>query len=336
MADLLELKDVTKVYSRGMLSKTSTTALNNVSLRLDENEPTILTVAGESGSGKTTLAMLLLGFITPTSGEIRYKGEDISRLSGAARLNFRREVQAVFQDPFAVFNPFYTVDHLLSVPIERFKLAKSKREARDKMEESLTAVGLRPEDTLGRFPHQLSGGQRQRINVARALLLKPKILVADEPVSMVDASLRANILETLRTLQRNFGVSIIYITHDLTTAFHISRSIIVLYRGEVMEAGDVDTVIKQPQHPYTRLLVDSIPWPDLDRRWGETEIKAKEGEMMDVATGCKFRPRCPFAMDVCQTAPPLFRISDHQAASCYLFQQHPQLEPERLTELLPV
>jgi ABC-type oligopeptide transport system ATPase subunit len=258
MAELLEFQNVTKIYSRGLLSRSSTTALNNISLKLNENEPTILTVAGESGSGKTTLAMLLLGFIEPTSGHILYKGQDIHKLRGEDRMTFRREVQAVFQDPFAVFNPFYTVDHLLTVPIQRFKLAKSKSEARDKMDEALSAVGLRPEDVLGRFPHQISGGQRQRINVARALLLKPRLLVADEPVSMVDASLRASILETLRSLQRDHGVSIIYITHDLTTAYHVAKSIVVLYRGSVMEAGDVDAVINSPQHPYTRLLIDSI------------------------------------------------------------------------------
>src|SRR6476620_7069008 len=328
MASLLEFKNVTKVYSRGLLSKSSTTALNNVSMTLEQDEPTIMTVAGESGSGKTTLAMLLLGFIEPTSGQILYKGQDINKLKGNDRMTFRREVQAVFQDPFSVFNPFYTVDHLLEVPINRFKLAKSKIEARERMEEALTAVGLRPDEILGRFPHQLSGGQRQRINVARALLLKPRLLVADEPVSMVDASLRANILETLRTLQRNYGVSIIYITHDLTTAYHITKSIVVLYRGEVMEAGDVDAVIKQPQHPYTRLLVDSIPWPDLDRRWGETEIKARESDLTDYSAGCKFLARCPFAMDKCQTPPPLFQLNPHQAASCYLYEQNPQIERE--------
>ena len=336
MAPLLEFKNVTKVYSRGLLSRSSTTALNNVSFTLNENEPTIMTVAGESGSGKTTLAMLLLGFINTTAGHILYKGQDISQLRGAERMTFRREVQAVFQDPFAVFNPFYTVDHLLSVPIERFKLARSKTEARDRMAEALNAVGLRPEDILGRFPHQLSGGQRQRINVARALVLRPRLLVADEPVSMVDASLRANILETLRALQRNYGVSIIYITHDLTTAYHIARSIVVLYRGNVMEAGDVDSVIKTPQHPYTRLLIDSIPWPDLSRRWGETELKVKEGDIHDRGAGCRFLARCPFAMDKCQAPPPLFRLNGHQAASCYLHEQHPQIEAERLTELLPV
>ncbi len=336
MADLLELKKVTKIYTRGLLSKTSTTALANFSLKLDDQQPTIVTVAGESGSGKTTLAMLLLGFITPSAGQIFYKDQDISQLRGAERMSFRREVQAVFQDPFSVFNPFYTVDHLLTVPINLFKLAKSKTEARDRMYEALTAVGLRPEDVLGRFPHQVSGGQRPRINVARALLLRPKLLVADEPVSMVDASLRSSILETLVGLQKNYGVSIIYITHDLTTAYHISKSIIVLYRGAVMEAGGVDTVIKEPKHPYTRLLVDSIPWPDINRRWGATEIKAKESDQSEDDTGCKFASRCPFVFQPCKDIPPLFRLNEHHATACYLFEKNPSIKSEQLSELLPV
>ena len=339
MPDLLEFKNVTKVFSRGgglFSKKTFITALNNLSLHLQEGNPTILTVAGESGSGKTTLSNLLLGFIPPTEGQILYKGQDIHTLKGDEKTTFRREVQAVFQDPFAVFNPFYTVDHLLTVPIKKFKLATNKQEARDKMIEALTAVGLHPQDILGRFPHQLSGGQRQRINVSRALLLRPKILVADEPVSMVDASLRANILETISSLKTDYSVSIIYITHDLTTAYHISKSIIVLYRGTVMEAGDVDTIIKSPQHPYTRLLVDSIPWPDINRRWGETDIKARESESSDQFAGCKFYSRCPFAMEKCKNPPPLFRLEEFRAVSCYLFDENPQIEQEKLSDLLPV
>ncbi len=334
MADLLNLKHVSKVYQRGLINTQATVALQDISLTLKEDEPTILTVAGESGSGKTTLAMLLLGFITPTTGEIIYRGRNIVSLEGKERMAYRREVQAVFQDPFAVFNPFYTVDHLLTVPIKRFGLAKGKAQARSKMDEALNAVGLRPEDVLGRFPHQLSGGQRQRINVARALLLKPRLLIADEPVSMVDASLRATILETLRNLQRDHGVSIIYITHDLTTAFHIAKSIIVLYRGGVTEAGDVDSVIKQPKHPYTQLLVDSIPWPDLEQRWGAQPIKARDAA--GTVEGCRFRARCPYAMPVCATMPPLFRIDDHHTAACYLYEKQPQVAPEELSELLPV
>jgi peptide/nickel transport system ATP-binding protein len=334
MSSLLELRNVSKVYQRGLINLKSTVALQDISLTLKEDEPTILTVAGESGSGKTTLAMLLLGFISATTGEIIYRGKNIASLEGRERTAYRREVQAVFQDPFAVFNPFYTVDHLLTVPIKRFGLASSRAEGRKKMEEALTAVGLRPEDVLGRFPHQLSGGQRQRINVARALLLKPRLLIADEPVSMVDASLRATILETLRNLQRDYGVSIIYITHDLTTAFHIAKSIIVLYRGGVMEAGDVDKVIKEPRHPYTQLLVDSIPWPNLDQRWGEHPIKARDHG--SDGHGCKFIGRCPHAMEICNTAPPLFEIDAHHTASCYLYDKQPKVAAERLSELLPV
>jgi peptide/nickel transport system ATP-binding protein len=276
MGNLLEIRNVTKVYQRGLLSSHAKVALRDFSLTLKDDEPTILTVAGESGSGKTTLAMLVLGFITPTTGEILYKGKNITSLRGPDRIAYRREVQAVFQDPFAVFNPFYTVDHLLTVPIRQFKLAKSGKDARNKMDEALTAVGLRPEDVLGRFPHQLSGGQRQRINVARALLLKPRLLIADEPVSMVDASLRANILESLKNLHRDHGVTIIYITHDLTTAYHVADSITVLYRGDVVEKGDVETVIRNPQHSYTQLLVDSIPWPNLDQKWGQHTIRNRE------------------------------------------------------------
>lgn len=278
MSNLLEIRNVTKVYQRGLLSSHAKVALKEFNLTLKEDEPSILTVAGESGSGKTTLAMLVLGFITPTTGEILYRGKNITTLRGTERMAYRREVQAVFQDPFAVFNPFYTVDHLLTVPIKQFKLAKSGRDARNKMDEALNAVGLRPEDVLGRFPHQLSGGQRQRINVARALLLKPRLLIADEPVSMVDASLRANILESLRNMHRDHGVTIIYITHDLTTAYHVSDTITVLYRGDVVEKGDVETVIRNPQHAYTRLLVDSIPWPNLDQKWGQHSIRSKESQ----------------------------------------------------------
>ena len=268
--NLLEINNVSKVYQRGLLSSNATVALKEFSLTLKEDEPTILTVAGESGSGKTTLAMLLLGFITATTGQVLYRGKNIAGLVGNDRLAYRKEVQAVFQDPFAVFNPFYKVDHLLTVPIRNFKLAGTRAEAVKKMEEALNSVGLRPEDVLGRFPHQLSGGQRQRINVARALLLKPRLLIADEPVSMVDASLRANILESLRNLHRDHGVSIIYITHDLTTAYHVANNIIVLYKGDVVEQGDVESVIRNPQHRYTQLLVDSIPWPNLDQRWGHS------------------------------------------------------------------
>ena len=336
MAPLLEFRNVTKTYTQGLISRSATTALEDLSLTIDDQQPTIMTIAGESGSGKTTLAMLLLGFIQPTAGQIFYKGKDIVTLTGEDRIAYRREVQAVFQDPFAVFNPFYTVDHLLTVPIQKFKMADSKLKARQLMDDALNAVGLRPEEILGRFPHQLSGGQRQRINVARAMLLKPKLLVADEPVSMVDASLRATILESLRKLTTDHGISILYITHDLTTAFHVAKSILVLYKGQVMEAGDVDAVIKQPKHPYTRLLVDSIPWPDLNRRWGSEQLPAKEAESGAVGHGCKFAARCPFVMPECREAvPPYYQTEATHAAACYLLKTSPQIARDKLSELMP-
>ncbi|MCS6774498.1 MAG: ABC transporter ATP-binding protein [Anaerolineae bacterium] len=319
---LLELRQVSKVYARGLLAREQVVALNKVSLTIDDQRPSIIAVAGESGSGKTTLGSLVLGFIQPTTGAVLYRGQDVARLNGAAYLRFRREVQAVFQDPFAVFNPFYRVDHLLETPIAKFKLARSKREARRMMEDALNAVGLRPEEILGRFPHQLSGGQRQRITIARALLLKPRLLVADEPVSMVDASLRATILESLRRMRDEHGISILYITHDLTTAYHVSDDILVLYAGNVVEAGDAEQVIRQPKHPYTQLLIDSIPWPEVDRRWGSVELVQRDGAA--ASGGCRFFARCPAAMPRCaQSAPALYRVSEAQAAACYLHEGQP-------------
>jgi peptide/nickel transport system ATP-binding protein len=276
MTPLLELRNVTKVYGGGLLHKRTTTALKDLSLTITDDPPQIIAVVGESGSGKTTMASLIMGFLTPTEGEVLYRGKPLQQFSRAEWAVFRREVQAVFQDPFAVYNPFYKVDHVLSVPIAKFRLARSKAEARALMEEALHAVGLRPEETLGRYPHQLSGGQRQRIIVARAMLLKPRLLIADEPVSMVDASLRATILENLRKLHQDFRVPIVYITHDLATAYHVSDYIIVLYRGVVVEQGDPEAVIKNPQQPYTRLLVNSIPWPDPERRWGQEPAELPE------------------------------------------------------------
>ena len=180
-------------------------------------------------------------------------------------------MQAVFQDPYACFNPFYRVDHALRFPFKRFGLARSEAHAQSAMEEACVAVGLDPALVLRRYPHQLSGGQRQRLIVARALMLSPRLLIADEPVSMVDASLRATILKNIHDLKDKHGISVLYITHDLATAYHVSDYVMVLYQGQVVEAGPPGPVIGDPQHPYTRLLIDSIPWPDLDRDWGSVE-----------------------------------------------------------------
>jgi len=234
--------------------------------------PSATAVAGESGSGKTTMARLLLGFIKPTSGQILYKGVDITRMDRAQRQAYRREVQPIFQDPFEVYNPFYRVDHVLTTPLRNFGIESEPKAAQKRIEEALEMVGLRPRETLGRYPHELSGGQRQRIMVARALLLRPKVIMADEPVSMVDASLRATILDELRKLNTEFEISLLYITHDLTTAYQVCDDIVVLYQGSVVEAGSVERVIREPKHPYTQLLVSSIPLTDRSKRWGQDEI----------------------------------------------------------------
>lgn len=322
MTAFLELRNVSKVFGGGLFHKKRTVALDNFSLTIDTAKPAVRAIAGESGSGKSTLGLILLGFLTPTSGEVLYQGKEMRKLSGAERMQFRREVQAVFQDPFSVYNPFYPIDHVLTVPIAKFKLAKSKQEERRLIEEALSGVGLRPEETLGRYPHQLSGGQRQRIMVARALLTKPRLIIADEPVSMVDASLRATILESLRKLNRDFGISILYITHDLTTAYHVSNDIIVLYKGSVAERGDVDHVIKDPKHPYTQLLVNSIPWPDLNLQWAAAEIKlAKRAGKSGSTQGCKFADRCPQMMTICgEQQPPFYQVNAQREAACYLYQ----------------
>ncbi len=328
MAALLEARHVTKVFGGGIFNrKNVTVALEDFSLSIEGAPPSITAIVGESGSGKTTLARLILGLASPTSGEVLYDGTDVRRLDRDQRRHFLRDVQVIFQDPYEVYNPFYKVDHVLETPVANFKLAPSKEKARKLIEDTLAAVGLRPEETLGRYPHQLSGGQRQRVMVARALLLRPRIIVADEPVSMVDASLRATILDSLRELNQNYGISLIYITHDLTTAYQISENIIVLYRGSVAEAGDVELVVKKPEHPYTRLLVGSIPLPDPDHTW---EKEKPSADTTGVATlgkaSCRFADRCPFVMPICrEKEPPLFQTAEHRAAACFLYRESPEV-----------
>jgi peptide/nickel transport system ATP-binding protein len=335
MTPFLELRNVSKVFGSGIVRKRQTVALDNLSLTIDTARPSVKAIAGESGSGKTTLGMILMGFLTPTSGQVFYRGKDTRHLNRDEQSRYRREIQAVFQDPFSVYNPFYPIDHVLEVPIGKFKLAHSRSEALRLMEQALADVGLQPEETLGRYPHQLSGGQRQRVMVARALLMKPRLIIADEPVSMVDASLRATILESLRKLNREHGISILYITHDLTTAYHVSNDILVLYRGSIAEVGDVDHVIKRPRHPYTQLLVDSIPWPDLDHAWGKNRIEAASAAFRNGAPGgCKFVDRCPHAMTICaQQHPPLYRVDATRASACYLHQDAPVLAGDALDQL---
>ncbi len=292
MKSLLEAQNVTRVFGSGLLHKGRNVAVDGVSLIINEDKPSITAIAGESGSGKTTLARLLLGMIQPTSGSILYRGHSLTSMDHRARKEFRRQVQAIFQDPYEAYNPVYKVDQTLTTPVRK-----------------------------------LSGGQRQRIMVARALLLNPRVILADEPVSMVDASLRATILESLVKLKRELGISLVYITHDLTTAYQVSQNIYVLYRGSVAEVGSVEKVIGDPQHPYTRLLVSSIPLPDPDIHWGgvgENQIEAKAAAPsapLKEVRGCKFSNRCPYVMAECrEAAPPLYLTGDDRAVACYLYK----------------
>jgi len=333
MTALLEARNVTKVFgSGGLFKRKETVALENMNLLIRGSPPSITGVVGESGSGKTTLVRLLLGLLSPTEGEVLYKGRDLQKMSGDERLEFQREVQVIFQDPFEVYNPFYKVDHVLTTPVTKFHLARSKSEAQELIEHALKMIGLRPEETLGRYPHQMSGGQRQRVMVARASLLRPRIILADEPVSMVDASLRATILESLRKLSQEFGTSLLYITHDVTTAYQVSDSIIVIYQGSVVEIGDAELLIKNPQHSYTRLLVESIPLSDPDRRWGQDSaavLVSKTSTKLN--QGCKFADRCPFVMSICRkNLPPLYQTDRYRAVRCFLYKDSPVIPGDEI------
>lgn len=336
MTALIEAKHLTKVFGGGVFTRSKPlVALNDLSITIAEAPPTITAIVGESGSGKTTFARLILGLSEPTSGEVYYRGVDLRQLERVQRRQFLREVQVIFQDPYEVYNPFYRVDHVLHEPVTNFGLAPSRAQGRALIEEALVSVGLRPEETLGRYPHQLSGGQRQRVMVARSLLLRPRVIIADEPVSMIDASLRATIIESLRNLNRRFGISLIYITHDLTTAYQMSENIVVLYRGAVAEVGDVERVVKEPEHPYTRLLIGSIPRPDPKHPWGSKENASDAANKNGAGRlGCPFADRCPSVMSVCrEKSPPLYQTAPHRATACYLYGESPVAASERLSDL---
>jgi len=270
--NILEIQKATKIYNIGtsfFAGKNELVALNEFNLKIPESPASITTIAGESGSGKTTIANLILGFIELTSGNIRFGGKDINMMSKEEKINYRRNIQAVFQDPFGVYNPFYRISHIFEIVIKHFKITSNKNDARELIEKSLNVVGLRGEEVLEKYPHQLSGGQRQRMMMARVHLIRPKIIVADEPVSMVDASLRAAILDLMLKLRDEDGISFIYITHDLSTAYQVGDNIIILYKGKVVETGKATNVIDNPTHPYVKLLIDSIPVPDPDHKWTE-------------------------------------------------------------------
>jgi peptide/nickel transport system ATP-binding protein len=244
-----------------------------MSMVFPADRPRLIALAGESGCGKTTLALMALGFIKPTSGAVLYRGQDIATAGRSEFRQFRRKVQAVFQNPYETFNPVYRIERTLKLAVKlRGESARSAR-GRELMANALRRVRLEPDRVLPSYPHQLSGGQLQRVSIARAMLLEPDVLVADEPVSMVDASLRLLILRQLVQLKEELGISVLYITHDLSTALQIADELLIAHKGEVVERGDPAEVIGNPKHDYTRLLVGSVPLPDPRQRWtGEVEL----------------------------------------------------------------
>jgi len=333
MSHFLEVDKVSKVFTRRGGGRVL--AVDNVTFSIEEGRSTMVAIAGESGSGKTTLALLMMGQHEPTRGTVRYRGNDLASMSAEEKSQLRREIQPIYQDPYGAYNPYYRVDHVLDVPIARYKLAGSRAEAERLVEEALELVGLRGGETLGRYPFELSGGQRQRLMVARALICHPRVIMADEPVSMVDASLRATILSSLQELNRRYDISIVYITHDLTTAYQICDNILIMYSGAVVEAGSVEQVIRTPRHPYTQLLISSIPLPDKSKRW--VDLDTGEDPMVfepRANTGCRFAPRCPRVMDACwKTVPGLYTPDEDRAVACFLYRDSSVLESADVAEV---
>lgn len=326
---LLELRNITKEFSigggLGLGEKKSVKAVDNVSLGVSKEKPTILALVGESGSGKTTIARIVLGLLEPTSGEILYEGRDVRNWIKKDRKAYRRNVQVIFQDPYGIYNPFYRVDRVLFKAVKKFGLASSSKDAQNMVVESMRAMGLRPEDLLGRYPHQLSGGERQRLMLVRILLIEPKLVIADEPVSMIDVSLRSIFLNNLQDLRSRLKMSAIYITHDLNIAHYISDEMMVLCYGRIVETGETKSVVKEPLHPYTQGLVSAIPIPDPRKRWKDT-VKIEEvtfKELLAQRQRCIYSHRCPHAMPVCkEQIPPLMEVEPGRRAACFL---HPEV-----------
>ncbi|ACI19035.1 ABC transporter ATP-binding protein [Dictyoglomus thermophilum] len=321
--DFLIVRNLKKVFSVGsLLLKTNIYAVNNVSFEIDLTRPEIFTLAGESGSGKSTLARMLLGLIKPTFGEILYKGRDITKLSSQKDwYNFSKEVQPIFQNPFETFNPLVKVETYLYDTALNYKVVSSLN-SHDYIEEILITVGLTLEEIKNRYPHEFSGGQLQRLSIARALITRPTLLIADEPVSMIDASLRMSIVNLFKELKEKFNVTVIYITHDLATAYYISDRIAIMLRGNIVELGPVERVLLNPLHPYTKLLKSSIPEPTAELSWDE-EVKLTVLEEKEFGLGgCKFAYRCTEASDICFEREPIESFVDERIVKCHMYSSH--------------
>jgi peptide/nickel transport system ATP-binding protein len=308
-------------------SRRSVHAVEDVNIYLRPGRVTAL--VGESGSGKTTVARLLAGLYPPTSGTIRFRGDPVGGRGGVGPREYRRQVQLVFQDPFASLNPVHTVRYHLSRPLRIYRHARTAQEESALITSLLERVSLTPAELfIDKYPHELSGGQRQRVAIARALAARPSVLLADEPVSMLDVSIRLEVLNLLLRLKEEGGIAVLYITHDIASAYYFADDVLVMYAGQVVEGGSSGEVIQRPKHPYTRLLLESAPDPERAR--GQRPPVATRGDLPSLIrppSGCRFRARCPLALPVCgERFPSPTQFADDHWANCFAYEGGQQSE----------
>lgn len=325
--EILRVENVRKWYplKRGFFetllsrSELSVKAVDGVSFTLNKRE--ILALAGESGSGKTTLGKVILRLVRPSSGKILFQGKDIAQLEDKQLKQLRREMQVVFQDPFESLNPRMIIKEIIAEPLRVQQLAKGEAEVEEWVKKMLTEVQLSPpEEFMYRFPHELSGGQRQRVAVARAFILNPIFVVADEPVSMLDVSIRAEIINLMVELVKKTSASILFISHDIALAKHVSDRIAVLYLGKMMEMGSSGTVVDRPLHPYTQALIAAVPLPDPESKRASDVISGEIPSPIDPPLGCRFNTRCPYAHERCmKEEPPLIEVEKDHLVACHLY-----------------
>ena len=322
MIDVRNLRKYFPIYS-GLFSRHAgdVKAVDGVDFSIEAGET--LGLVGESGSGKTTIGRLILRLLTPTSGEIYFNGTDVTKLNATEIRKLRRQMQIIFQDPYASLNPRMSVGDIVAEPLQIHGIASGK-EAQDRVKELLQLVGLRPYHA-NRYPHEFSGGQRQRIGIARALAVDPTFIVCDEPVSALDVSIQAQVINLLEDLQSKLGLTYLFIAHDLSVVRHISKRVAVMYVGKIVEIADRDELYTNPLHPYTQALLSAIPIPDPESEAARNRI-VLTGDIpspIDPPSGCRFRTRCPLAFDRCVTEVPDFKDygGGHRAA-CHWVEEH--------------
>jgi oligopeptide transport system ATP-binding protein len=293
-------------------------AVDDVSFTLRHSE--VIALVGESGCGKSTLALLLMGLEDPTEGSIFFEGRNITHLNDSERKTLRRKIQMVFQDPYESLNPTQTIEEIVNEPLLVHGIGQNKQERDERVMKAMEDAGLKPAEIyLSRFPHELSGGQRQRVVIAAALVLEPEILLADEPVSMLDVSIRAEIINLLAELRITRQIAVIFITHDLGSVGFFADRVAVMYLGRIVEIGTMLEVLEKPQHPYTKALISVIPVPNPRLRRERIILQGETPNPIDVPTGCRFHPRCPVAMPACKASdPPSVTLTKTHSAACLL------------------